>query len=82
MRDPLEIFEAWLEKRYPRIYARYLDYNFCKGYTIDGSEKPMSSAYRLFYKIFYLDCACCSALRGLIIGFILGVMVSWVLKLV
>lgn len=71
MRDPMEVFEDVL-KRFPRLYKIYLKYNFCKSEYADGTEKPDTKMYVLFYKIFYLDCSCCAAVRGLLIGSIIG----------
>jgi hypothetical protein len=71
MCDPLEIFERWLVKK-PRLWRYYMALNPCKETYADGREKPESLAFKLFTYVFYLKCSCCSAIRGLVIGFILG----------
>jgi hypothetical protein len=67
----MEILESVLV-RFPRIWAAYLTWNFCKGELADGSPKPESLAFMAFRKIFYLDCACCAAVRGILAGLVLG----------
>lgn len=71
MNDPMEQFEAWLEGK-PRLWAWYLKYNFCKGFYADGTEKPDSRIYNLLNKIFYFECPCCSCLRSILFGLIVG----------
>lgn len=78
MRDPMEVFEDILGK-FPRLYKTYLKYNFCKGEYADGSAKPDTKLFTLFYKIFYLDCSCCAAIRGLFIGGIFGFILGFIL---
>ena len=73
MTDPMETFELFLE-RFPRLRAFYYKWNFCKGSYADGTPKPHTLFSRAFQKIFYLECSCCSAIRGLIAGFVLGVL--------
>jgi hypothetical protein len=75
MRDPMEIFEDWL-KKHPRAYAKYIAKNFCKGEFADGQPKPASRLFDIYYRVFYLQCPCCAALRGLLLGLVLG----WGLK--
>ena len=70
--DPMDWLEAKIQRR-PRLWALYLRLNFCKGQLADGSPKPESTLFRAFSRIFYLDCSCCAALRGLAFGFVLGV---------
>jgi hypothetical protein len=67
----MEIFESLL-RRAPRLWALYLRLNPCKAELADGSPKPPGRLYDAFYRVFYLDCSCCSALRGLLAGFLLG----------
>ena len=67
----MEILEAVLV-RFPKVWAKYLKWNFCKAELADGSAKPESRAFRLFRTIFYLECSCCAAVRGLLAGFALG----------
>jgi hypothetical protein len=67
----MEALEDFLQKR-PRLWRLYVAANFCKGSYADGTGKPESRAYLLFYKIFYLGCPCCAALRGLIVGLAAG----------
>jgi hypothetical protein len=69
--DPMEKLEAWIE-RYPRLWRAYVYLNFCKNAYADGLPKPDSRLFKLFYKIFYLDCSCCSAIRGLVFGTLFG----------
>ena len=67
----MEVLEAVLA-RFPRLWARYLKWNFCKAELADGAAKPESRAFWLFRKIFYLECSCCAAVRGIVAGFALG----------
>ena len=67
----MEILEAVLV-RFPKVWAKYLKWNFCKAELADGSAKPESWAFWLFKKIFYLECSCCSAVRGILAGLALG----------
>jgi hypothetical protein len=71
MNDPMEIFEAWLAKS-PTLFRIYVALNFCKAEYADGTPKKEGVLFKLFSKLFYLQCSCCSALRGLLFGFILG----------
>jgi hypothetical protein len=71
MRDPMEAFEDWLRRR-PRLWRLYVRLNFCKAELADGTPKPPSRVYDLFYRAFYLNCPCCAALRGMLCGLALG----------
>jgi hypothetical protein len=71
MIDPMERFEGWLIK-WPRLWRAYVWLNFCKGQYADGTPKTESIFFKLFHKVFYLDCSCCAAIRGLLIGCIIG----------
>lgn len=64
--------------RFPRVWAAYLKWNFCKGELADGSEKPEGPFFRAFAKIFYLECSCCAAVRGILAGLVLGLAVMGV----
>jgi hypothetical protein len=79
MRDPMEAMEALVERRYPRLWARYIALNFCKGELADGTVKPPSRPYDAFHALFYLKCPCCAALRGILFGLALGLGVSCLL---
>jgi len=76
MRDPIEIFEDILSNHFPKLYKSYMKYNFCKGEYADGTTKPDSKIFNLFSKIFYLECSCCAAIRGLVVGGILGCIIG------
>jgi hypothetical protein len=58
--------------RWPRAWAAYVRWNFCKGQYADGTAKPEGPLFRAFAWAFHLECSCCSALRGLIAGAALG----------
>ena len=75
MRDPMEAFESWLERR-PRLWALWLRHNFCKGVLADGSPKPESRLFAAFSRAFHLECPCCAALRGIIAGLALGLAIG------
>jgi hypothetical protein len=78
MRDPMEILESVLS-RFPRPWRAYLRWNFCKALDADGAPKPASRLYDLYAAVFYLRCPCCAALRGLALGFLLGLLCKAVL---
>jgi hypothetical protein len=78
MKDPMIELEDWLEKR-PRLWSLYVRFNFCKGAYADGTPKKDGLLFRIFSKIFYLDCSCCAASRGLLIGFASGVAICLIL---
>jgi hypothetical protein len=74
---------TWIEavlRRFPRLWAFYVKWNFCKGQLADGTAKPDSRLFRAFAWAFHLECSCCSALRGLIFGALLGAGVTLWLK--
>ena len=54
--------------------------NFCHGYYFDTLiEKPANPVYNFFYDYWLFpfrqnDCLCCNTVRGLIYGFILGLL--------
>ena len=54
--------------------------NFCHGQYFDSEvDKPYNSLYEFFYRYWLFpfkqnDCICCNTVRGLIYGFILGVL--------
>ena len=75
MRDPMEAFEDWLAKK-PRLWPLYVRLNFCKAKLADGADKPESGAFNLLARIFYLECACCAALRGFLIGGLIGALIG------
>jgi hypothetical protein len=70
--DPMDRLEGWLSKS-PRLWAVYVRLNFCKAQYADGTPKKDGIMFRIFSKVFYLDCSCCAALRGLLAGFAMGV---------
>jgi hypothetical protein len=74
IRCMMERFEAWLIK-HPRLWSLYVRWNFCKPEYADGTLKEDTLFFKVFRKVFYLECSCCSALRGLLVGFILGVLI-------
>ena len=67
----MEILESWLAAR-PRLWRAWCWANPCKGEYADGTAKPEGPLFRLFHKVFHLQCSCCSAIRGLAAGFALG----------
>jgi hypothetical protein len=75
VRDPIEVLEAALARR-PALWRIWCAVNFCKAEFADGTAKEDGPAFRLFRRIFHLECSCCSALRGilagLLVGFVLG----------
>lgn len=66
-------------RRY-KFYAWFCEHvNFCMGTTYDGVDKPSNPVYDWFYKYWLFPfeqtgCACCNTVRGLIYGFILGLL--------
>jgi hypothetical protein len=76
MRDPMDALESVLIK-YPRLWAKYIKWNFCKADLADGTSKKDSWLFDLYYKVFYLDCACCAALRGILFGLVVGLALGW-----
>lgn len=53
--------------------------NWCHGYYYNGDEKPENKIYNFFYKYWLFpfeqnDCICCNTVRGLIYGFLLGLL--------
>lgn len=79
MRDPMDMFEDVL-KRFPKLWAGYVRLNFCKPELADGTPKPESRVFNAFYRVFYMKCPCCSALRGLLAGFVLGWVAKWLIS--
>ena len=81
----MDMLESVLQKL-PRLWAFYLKWNFCKAHLADGSRKPDTIFSRIFERVFYLECSCCSALRGIVFGFVLGVLAHklwrWLLCLI
>ena len=71
MRDPMEILEDRLS-RHRLLWSLYLAFNFCKPEYADGTAKVDGPLFRLFKRVFYLECSCCAAVRGLLAGFLLG----------
>lgn len=61
-----------------KMLAWFIDYvNFCHGEYHDGSEKPDNAVYDWLYyhwlwPFVQTDCVCCNAVRGLLYGFVLG----------
>jgi hypothetical protein len=80
MTDPMDIFESIL-KKFPSLWAFYLKWNFCKGELADGTTKPDTLLFRIFKAVFYLDCSCCAALRGIIFGVALTLVVQFLWRL-
>jgi hypothetical protein len=76
MSDIMEVFESCLQK-WPSVYAWYVRLNPCKGTLVDGTPKAPSRVFNVIYKIFYMDCGCCAALRGFLMGFLLGCVLTW-----
>jgi hypothetical protein len=74
----MEKFEQWLAKK-PVLWRWYCALNFCKETYADGRVKVDGFWFRLFSRVFYLKCSCCSALRGLVVGFGLATLVWEVL---
>ena len=72
----MEVLEEFLA-RHPRLWRVYVAWNFCKPALADGREKNPSRGYDWFYRIFYLNCSCCAALRGLLVGGFLGLACGW-----
>jgi hypothetical protein len=66
--------------RFPRLWAAYVRWNFCKGQYADGTPKPESALFRAFARAFHLECSCCSALRGILFGLLVGAGVTFCLK--
>jgi hypothetical protein len=65
----------WLEnrlQRFPRLWRLYMALNFCKNQYADGTLKTDGPVFRLFARVFYLNCSCCAALRGILAGLIIG----------
>lgn len=65
----------WLEDKLagrPGLWKVYCGLNFCKETRADGSVKADGVLFKIFSRVFYLKCACCSAVRGIIFGLLLG----------
>jgi hypothetical protein len=71
----MEIFEAVLQ-RFPRLWAVYVRWNFCKGSYADGTPKPNSRLFNFFYRLLYMECGCCAAFRGTLLGLALGLILG------
>jgi hypothetical protein len=74
----MELLEEWVKKR-PRLWRAYVYVNFCKSEYADGTLKDATLLFRLFSRVFYLECSCCSAIRGLLIGALLVEAIRWLL---
>jgi hypothetical protein len=74
----MKLFEQILQN-FPKLWAFYMKWNFCKASYADGTPKPETLFFRVFKWVFYLDCACCAAVRGFLVGFIVGVLLGGLL---
>jgi hypothetical protein len=79
MKDPMELIESRLEK-HPGLWRIYMVLNFCKSQYADGTVKTDGPLFRLFSRIFYLQCSCCAACRGILAGLIAGFVLSEVIR--
>jgi hypothetical protein len=70
-RDPIEALEAVIA-RHPTLWRLYVALNFCKEAYADGTPKVDGPLFNVFKRVFYLECACCAALRGILVGLLAG----------
>lgn len=79
-----EAYKSNKETFLGRAVIFFIDHvNFCSDYA-DGSEKPENRVYE-FFRTYWLfpfkqtGCPCCNAVRGLIYGFVLGLIIGGIL---
>jgi hypothetical protein len=75
----MELIESRLEK-HPGLWRVYLALNLCKSRYADGTVKEDGRLFRLFDRVFYLNCSCCAAVRGILAGLIAGFGLSEVIR--